>query len=790
MECAFKANGACRDGAVVKGEKWRFSILTAGLIRLEYDPEGRFEDRPSQKVVNRDFPVPDFYVKEEEECLEIFTKSVHLVYDKRPFSGNGLHIQYRADGMTWTWHYGDGAPNLGGTARTLDGADGAVELEPGVLSRIGLAVFDDSDSVLLTEEGWIAPRRAGCRDLYFFGYGHRYEECLKDFYHLTGPMPLLPRYVLGNWWSRNYRYDAKEYREVIERFEEEKIPVSVAVIDMDWHLVDVDPKYGRGWTGYTWNRDLFPDPKGFLQWLHAHGLRVSLNVHPADGIRAYEEQYPVMAREMGRDAEKEEVVLFDVTDRRFMEAYFKYLHHPMEEDGVDFWWMDWQQGSHTKIPGLDPLWMLNHYHYLDSSRRGNRGLTFSRYAGIGSHRYPIGFSGDTAITWESLDFQPYFTATASNAGFGWWSHDIGGYIGGRKDEELQVRWVEFGVFSPIFRLHCCDGFIHKEPWFYRKENRETMARYMRLRHSMIPYLYTMNVLANREGRALMRPMYYSFPEKEEAYQVPNEYWFGTQLLACPITKPAKKTGLAPVKAWLPEGTWYDIFNGRVYRGDRMMTMYRFLTDIPVLAKAGGILPLDGRSEYTNSVDNPDALAVKIFAGESGAFHLYEDEGDTREDREENWADTHLQFEWGPRSRFIIHAAAGNTAVIPESRSWRLEFYGVKRQEQVTAGWGGQTRSVTAEYDEKRHVLSVQLPSISVASEIEVMIESGTEICGNAVTEQIHELLLWAELEHDLKNAIYKLVQEQEDTAAVLCGLQSMGLKKHVCGMVSEILLAY
>ena len=97
--------------------------------------------------------------------------------------------------------------------------------------------------------------------------------------------------------------------------------------------------------------------------------------------------------------------------------------------------------------------MLNHYHYLDSGRRGNRRLTFSRYAGLGSHRYPIGFSGDTVISWDSLDFQPYFTATASNVGYGWWSHDIGGHMKGTKDDELATRWVQLGVFSPINRLH-------------------------------------------------------------------------------------------------------------------------------------------------------------------------------------------------------------------------------------------------------------------------------------------------------------------------------------------------
>lgn len=120
-----------------------------------------------------------------------------------------------------------------------------------------------------------------------------------------------------------------------------------------------------------------------------------------------------------------------------MDAYFD-MHHRMEAEGVDFWWLDWQQGGVTRQKGLDPLWMLNHMHYLDSGRGGNWPLTFSRYAGPGSHRYPVGFSGDTIVTWESLAFQPQFTATASNIGYGWWSHDIGGHMFGYRNEELEA----------------------------------------------------------------------------------------------------------------------------------------------------------------------------------------------------------------------------------------------------------------------------------------------------------------------------------------------------------------
>ena len=190
-----------------------------------------------------------------------------------------------------------------------------------------------------------------------------------------------------------------------------------------------------------------------------------------------------------------------------MKGYFELVHHPLERQGVDFWWIDWQQGSNSGVEGLDPLWMLNHYHYLDNCRNGNRGMIFSRYAGPGSHRYPVGFSGDTIISWDSLDFQPYFTANASNIGYGWWSHDIGGHMLGVKDDELAVRWLQLGVFSPILRLHSsCSEFNGKEPWRYDRVAEQVMKEFLRLRHKLIPYLYTMNVRASVESIPLMQPM--------------------------------------------------------------------------------------------------------------------------------------------------------------------------------------------------------------------------------------------------------------------------------------------
>lgn len=786
-----KTEGHAEDAAIIQGEKYRFTVLTEEMIRLEYCEDGKFEDRATQCVIDRKFKVPEYQVIENEESLEIITDKIHLVYNKQKFTDYGLSVQVRGNISVYhsIWHFGEEATDLGGTARTLDEADGAIELEHGIISRFGYGILDDSRSIVITEDGWVEPRKEDCIDIYFLGYGHEYEHCLKDYYHLTGKTPLLPRYALGNWWSRFYRYNDQEYKALMTRFEKEEIPFSVSVIDMDWHLVDIDPKYGSGWTGYTWNKELFPDPKEFMTWLHDHGLKVTLNVHPAGGVQAHEEKYKEMAEAMGRDWEKEEPVNFDVTDQKFLKAYFEYLHHPNEEEGVDFWWLDWQQGGLSKIPGLDPLWMLNHYHYLDSGRRGKRRLTFSRYAGMGSHRYPVGFSGDTIISWESLAFQPYFTANASNVGYGWWSHDIGGHMKGYRDEELSTRWIQFGVFSPIMRLHSSNSaFTGKEPWNYNAVSENIMKRYLKLRHEMIPYLYTMNYHASHDGQPLIRPMYYLEPEQPEAYEVPNEYYFGTELVVCPITEPTDKAaGTACVKAWIPEGKWYDIFSGLKYDGGRMLELYRSLEDIPVLAKEGAIIPLTDLTEYTNSVENPKELAVKIVPGKKNAFILMEDTGDTCEDKEENWAQTKL--EWINENEFIIHPANGNLDVIPKCRTWKMEFYGIADVDNLEVTVGGKAIETERIYDEKRHICQVNIPETEVTEQITISFSKGYLLMENNKPAEIFALLYQAKIEYEVKEKIYAYMKEGKTSSEVLGIIQAMHLPDSVYGMLSEVLLA-
>lgn len=783
-----------KNGSVITGQSFRISVLTDRLIRLEYSAAGSFEDRKTQTVTDRSFPVPAFQMEETEEALRITTDVLCLRYDKKAFSADGLSIALtgRYARLGSVWHYGEEPEDLGGTARTLDGADGEIPLEHGILSAHGWSVLDDSRSLILAEDGTVKARRdPKALDLYFFGYGRDYQNALADYYRLTGAVPLLPRFALGSWWSRYHQYTEQSYLELMDRFERENIPLTVAVVDMDWHLTEVDPKYGTGWTGYTWNRAFFPDPERFLAQLHRRGLKVSLNVHPADGVRAYEDAYPAFARFMGVDMEKEEPVRFTPGDSRFLEGYFRYVHHPLEEQGVDFWWIDWQQGTSSDMEGLDPLWILNHRHYLDAKERHARGLILSRYGGPGSHRYPIGFSGDTVITWKSLAFQPYFTAAASNIGYGWWSHDIGGHMRGSRDDELAVRWVQYGVFSPIMRLHSSNELFNgKEPWRYDRIAEEVMKTFLRLRHRLIPYLYAMNLRASREGVPLVQPLYYRHPDEQMAYQVRNEYYFGSELLVCPLTSPADRaSGRAVFHGWLPEGLWTDLFTGLVYSGGRNIDLYRGIETIPVLMRGGAILVLDGREEG-NAVDLPPVLTVCVNAVSDGAFTLWEDDGRDAAFREESWAQTGMRVETGKNLVFTVEPARGNVRILPEKRGYRLRFYGLRQgaKPQVCID-GACAAPVSCSYDPAKGIWDVELPEVSVGRTIRVVF-SGAELHDDQRMSRIFDYLDRAQTAFALKGRIYETAGKAEQgvpTARVIEELRRIEAEDGINGSSEGII---
>jgi hypothetical protein len=774
------------DAAVVQGERFRITVLTAGLVRIEWAADGVFEDRASTFALHRDLPVPGFRLVESDEVLEVLTEHLHLTYDRRRPSPSGLKVDFVGGITAWhsTWRFGDADASLHGTARTLDVVDGRTPLGPGVVAEGGVAVLDDSGSFLLTEDGWVAVRPEGDRlDLYVFAYGHDFTGALSAFYAVSGPQPLLPRWALGNWWSRYHRYSADEYLALLDRFDREGVRFSVAVLDMDWHRVEsVPPEFGSGWTGYSWERTLFPDPEGFLADLHSRGLRVTLNVHPADGVRAFEDSYADMARALGQDPDAGLPIAFDITDPAFLEAYFAVLHHRLETEGVDFWWLDWQQGPHSRVAGIDPLWMLNHFHFLDSGREGRRPLTFSRYAGPGSHRYPVGFSGDAVISWASLAFQPEFTATASNIGYGWWSHDIGGHLWGVRDDELALRWVQLGVWSPILRLHSSNNpFLAKEPWAFPGETRAAIDDALRLRVRLVPYLHTMNRRAAEEGVPLVLPLYYEAPGERAAYASPTVFRFGSELVVAPITTPRDAVTLhGAVTAWLPPGTWIDIATAIVHEGGRTVRLHRDDSGVPALLQAGGILPLAAEHE-TDATVNPAHLEVLVAPGADGSFVLVEDDGTGT--TPDTVPTVRTPIRWDQASGTLtVSAADGPAGIVPETRTWTITLLGLSAA-TVTVNGESRPAAVTA-----GGRVSLTLTSDATQA-FTVSVGADPLPATHDLDARIFALLNAAQYPYEAKAALLRVATAPRSAAARLAELQALTPPEPLLTALTELLTA-
>lgn len=685
--------------AVVTSGNARFTVLTPQLIRMEWSADGQFEDRATLTFVNRETPVPEFKVRESRSKLTITTPALTLTYLKNgKFSDKNLKAVFTLNGKEVVWTPGMENPqNLLGTTRTLDGADGSKLKEPmeqGILSRAGWSLIDDSQRHVLTPDGseweeWIEARPEGDRqDLYLFAYGHDYKQALADYALVAGRAPMPPKYTLGYWWSRYWQYSDNEFVDLVNKLKSMDVPIDVLIVDMDWHETwglrkSNSPKdeYGQriGWTGYTWQKELFPSPANFLKWTENEELKVALNLHPASGIQPYEAVYDDFTKEYGW-SEKGKSVPFKIDERKWADAYFKTVLEPMERDGVDFWWLDWQQWKESKYtPGLSNTFWLNHtfFNHAERQNPGLRPFIYHRWGGLGSHRYPLAFSGDTYATWPMLAYLPYFTATASNVNYGWWGHDIGGHMFHKTqkatDPELYTRWLQYGVFTPIFKTHSTkDPRIERCIWCF-PDHMFLMRDAIRLRYTLAPYIYNAARENYDTGVGMCRPMYYDYPESDKAYETSEQFMFGNDILATTITQPVDSiTGLAPRTIWFPEGAWFDCATGSMYEGGRTEELHYTLAENPHYAKAGSIIPMNPAT--VKNLQQPcDTLVLTFIPGGDGQLRHYEDDGMSQQYKTNYAVTTVSKKQEGNTVRVRISPREGSFAGASDNRSYELRF---------------------------------------------------------------------------------------------------------------------
>lgn len=703
----FDANPKASDAAVVVAGNARFTVLTPQLIRMEWSEESIFEDKASLTFINRNLPVPQFKVKKSGKKVTINTSCVTLTYvdGSGPFNATNLKVEFLTAGKKTVWTPGmDDKGNLMGTTRTLDNVDGSKHtakdpLEKGLLSRDGWVIVDDTNNYLMDETDWVTARtqQENYIDWYIFAYGHEYKEALADYSKVSGPAPLPPRYTFGYWYSRYWQYSDSELRDIIERFRSIDIPVDVLIIDMDWHEtwgLDKDPEldeYGQriGWTGYTWQKELFPAPEQMFEWANNAGLKTALNLHPASGIQPYEECYDRFCKEYGWDQPGKSVP-FKIDEKKWANAYYKAVLKPIEEQGNTFWWLDWQQWKESKFnPGLSNTFWLNHvfYNFAKDNYPDQRPFLYHRWGGLGSHRYPIGFSGDTIITWESLEYQPQFTATSANVNYGYWGHDLGGHMfhghKGTENPERYTRWLQYGVFSPFYKIHPTKHPDCKRyPWLF-PEMLFQMVDAFHLRYALIPYIYNAARKNFDTGVAMCYPMYYDYPEAEEAYQYKRQFMFGNDILATCIAVPGDEvTGIATIDMWFPEGNdWYDMATGKMYKGGEKRDLGYTIDETPWYVKAGSIIPMNPAHVRTTHVPC-DTLVLSAVPGANGQLAYYEDDGISR-NYETEYTITKVTQERSDNAVVLtVSPREGQYAGMKDTRSYELRFLCTRTPEKV------------------------------------------------------------------------------------------------------------
>ena len=745
--CALASGPKASPKAVVQDGCARFTVLRPEMIRIEYSPKGVFEDNATFTVVNRQLPVPKYSKTDDGKYMTITTDALSLRYRKgsnplaEPASPANLSITMSVNGNPVVWYPGlKDLQNLKGTYRTLDGNNGddyRSRLEDGLISRSGWAVINDSPSferadgsrslALVPDSGgidWAAPRAdADALDLYFLGYGHNYKKALYDFTLIAGKIPLPPDYVLGYWYSKYDNYSADDFRNIVKSMRDNDINADVLILDMDWHWNgEQEVSGGRGgWTGWSWNTNLIPDPEGLLADIHKGGLRAALNLHPADGVAAHEDQYKAVAEAMGLDAGSAETIPWMLEDRKFAKAFFDHIIRPLEKQGVDFWWLDWQQHlTNPRLAGLGETMWCNHVFFNDmkKNRPDRRPVIFHRWGGLGSHRYQIGFSGDTYINFPTLAFEPYFTATASNVGYGYWGHDLGGHMINYyepNDPELLLRWMQFGVFTPIFRTHATKGgHIERRIWTY--DNFPMINQTVKLRYALFPYLYTMARKAYDTGVGLCRPMYYEYPEAAEAYEREGQYFFGDDILVAPVVEPSVD-GVSKKEIWFPEGKWWSVAHGKLIDGGTVRSLDYTLDQIPYFYRQGAVI-VKNPPEVKHVTERPDALVLDIVAGADGACEFYEDAGDNA-DYATKYATTSISHKQrGRKAEYTIAPRKGAYEGMPLSRSYKMRIFNTPRPVRAKAG----SRPLQASYDASSRCTIVDVPSLPCDKGVKVTVE--------------------------------------------------------------------
>ena len=786
------SNAKSKQQAIFAGKKYRITILSEVLIRLEYNEKGEFVDRPTEFALNRNFEIPQMDVKEDANYLQIKTNYFYLQYHKEHFFGGtkmapdgNLRISLNGTEKVWYYNHPE-VRNFKGSTVSLDDLS-KIKMENGLYSVDGFASIDDSKSLVVESDGFLNLKQNPGIDIYLFIYRRDFGLCLRDFFKLTGNPALIPRYALGIWWFKNEKYNDEDIISLVNKFNKENIPLSILLLGNYWHDQKlVNKKLVK--SGFTFNNQLIVNPQNTIKYLHDRGIRIGLNINPIDGILPTEKYYDALKSDL--NLEKNIIIPLNVFDKNFINGYFKDLIDPLTNLGVDFYWIDYLDKSNPYN-----LRLLNHYHFLYSNKsREKRGLILSRNGLVASHRYPVLYSGETVVSWETLKFLPSFNSQSANIGLSWWSHDIGGYKFGTEDEELYRRYVQLGTFSPIFRFASSEGRYYKrEPWKWELKTLKIVSDYCQLRHRLIPYLYSEAYKYTNSGSPLILPLYYTYPKIYDEPIYKNEYYFGSELFISPITTKKDQIMKRSVEhIFLPDGMWYDFKNGKKYPGGKRYVCFYKDEDYPVFARCGAIIPMAKLEQNKNVTSAPLNMEINIFPGKSNKYILYEDDGVSNLYKSGYYIKTEIFYDYQEDGfSLIIRPIDGKSGIISDLRNYKLKFRNNGMVDNIDVLIGDERITNYKAYIDDNDFI-VEIPNVYTTKQLSIVCKSkNLDITSSRlVNEDIESIISDAKIKTELKTLLAEIFFSDDDNRKKrikIRHLKSRGLDKQFIKMFLKLI---
>lgn len=746
----------------------RVEFCTENMVRFRTSWNRKFEGPEKYMVVKYSWPNVQFSEEETPESFTFSTGKLKVVIEKSPFAlaiyddqGNLLskgagserdgektlskkkllpgerffgfgermdHLDRTGKKLDLTVGRGEGRPHLIGAYNILEANYCPV---PFFMSTRGYGIFlhtayNTEWDMGASESDWYSFGANGGELDYYFIAGPDFKDILDRYTSLTGKSPLMNRFAFGlhvgtysgGTWGYEEMTSTQYVVDLIKKFRELGIPLDILHLDSTWRIFGKNG--GKGATSFEW-RETFDNPEAMFDSLYDLNLSmVGLHLRPrfdnGNKLNLLDE-----AREKGYVYPEEN------TPGEFVNFF--------DEEAVDWWWengvepvamqgamfLKTDEGSAfgrkanesektgpkgeevMRLHNIFPIAYAKAPYEKFQNYNNLRGMNHTREGYAGIQRYPFIFAGDWPSEWQY--FEPVIKAglNIGLSGVGYWAHCMGGFEHDA-DPELYIRWTQFGLLSPVAHLFGMDHPGYKEPWNYGEEALKIFRAYDSLRYSLIPYLYSCGWEMYQIGLPLMRALVLEYQNDVNTYNITDQYLLGGSILVCPVTtKGARSRSL-----YLPEGRWYNHWDGKIYEGGQDVHVVAPLDQLPIFFKAGSIIPSQFPVQYIN--DKPlSQLALDIYPDGPASFELYDDDGRSLDYKSGEYTITRITYADATEGHKLVLEEKASGFALPD-RNYVVRLRTHQRPEKIWENTG--KRSLKAiqnwEYNSDTGILSFEV----------------------------------------------------------------------------------